>query len=78
MQTTPLNAQVDEQVDEPDAPVSAAFEACAAFSAPGDGSPVCASCGWLDAEHAPAVAVVRSLPRRPENRAIRTPKRLAS
>ena len=44
--------------------VSTAFEACVAFSAPGDGSPVCSACGWLAAEHRPAVGALRSLPRR--------------
>ena len=55
--------------------VSGTFEACAEFSDPGDGSPVCAGCGWLEAEHDHGIAEVRSLPTR---RTTRTPKRLAS
>jgi hypothetical protein len=56
--------------------VSAMFEACTAYAAGPDASPVCAGCGWLDAEHEPAVAEVRALPAR--RRAGATPKRLAS
>ncbi|MDP9331719.1 MAG: hypothetical protein M3Q30_00185 [Actinomycetota bacterium] len=56
--------------------VSAAFEACATFGAAGDGSPVCAACGWLEAEHEPEGAEVRTLPTRTAPRP--TPKRLAS
>jgi hypothetical protein len=55
--------------------VSGAFEACAEFSAPGHGSPVCEGCGWLEAEHDPGIAEVRTLPTR---RSTRVPKRLAS
>jgi hypothetical protein len=55
--------------------VSGAFQACAGFSAPDDGAPVCAGCGWLEAEHDHGIAEVRSLPTR---RAARVPKRLAS
>jgi len=56
--------------------VSATFEACAAFGNAGDGSPVCAACGWLEAEHEPEAAEVRALPTRTLPR--RTPTRLAS
>jgi len=44
--------------------VSTAFEACAEFGGPGDGSPVCAGCGWLDNEHRrePEIAEVVALP----------------
>jgi len=56
--------------------VSAAFEACAAFGSAGDGSPVCAACGWLEAEHEPEAAEVRTLPTRTLPRP--TPTRLAS
>ena len=56
--------------------VSATFEACAAFGNAGDGSPVCAACGWLEAEHEPETAEVRTLPTRRVTRP--TPKRLAS
>ncbi len=56
--------------------VSTTFEACAEFGAGTDGSPVCAGCGWLEAEHEAPDADVHTLPaRRP---AVRTPKRLAS
>jgi hypothetical protein len=55
--------------------VGTAFEACAAFGAAGDGSPVCVACGWLDAEHEPELAEVRALPIRKSRRA---PKRIAS
>ena len=58
--------------------VSASFEACAAFAAMGDGSPVCAGCGWLEAEHDHDLAEVRSLPTRERRRQPRAPKRLAS
>ena len=75
MQTIPRNDLIDEQEDEL---VRTAFEACVAFFAAGAGSPVCASCGWLDTEHAPVVAVVRSLPRRVGNGSLRPPRRLAS
>ncbi|MDQ1386271.1 MAG: hypothetical protein QOG65_3650 [Actinomycetota bacterium] len=75
MQTIPRNELIDEQEEEL---VHTAFEACVAFFGAGAGSPVCASCGWLDTEHAPAVAVVRSLPHRVGNRSLRTPRRLAS
>ena len=56
--------------------VGAAFEACAAFGAADDGSPVCVACGWLDAEHEPELAEVRALPARKLSQ--RAPKRLAS
>jgi len=56
--------------------VSVAFEPCVAFGAVGDGSPVCVECGWLDAEHAPELAEVRTLPTRRMPRL--APKRLAS
>jgi hypothetical protein len=75
MQTMTRNELIAEQDDEPG---TVAFEACVAFSGDGAGSPVCASCGWLDTEHAPTVAVVRSLPRRVGSPAVRAPKRLAS
>jgi hypothetical protein len=55
--------------------VSGAFEACVEFSALDHGSPVCAGCGWLEAEHDHGIAEVRALPAR---RAARAPKRLAS
>jgi len=61
--------------------VSATFEACAAFGPTGDGSPVCAGCGWLETEHDTVVVHVPSAeihtltPRRPSRRA---EKRLAS
>ena len=63
--------------------VSGAFQACAEFSAPADGAPVCAGCGWLEAEHDHGhhhgqhhgVAEVRTLPARP---VVKRPKRLAS
>lgn len=56
--------------------VSAMFEPCAAYATGPDASPVCATCGWLDAEHEADIAEVRTLrtPRRPGA----TPKRLAS
>lgn len=61
--------------------VSAMFEPCAAYATGPEASPVCATCGWLDAEHAAGVdaadgAEVHTLraPRRPRA----TPKRLAS
>ena len=44
--------------------VSTTFEACAAFDDAGDGSPVCAACGWLEGEHEPEAAEVRALPTR--------------
>jgi hypothetical protein len=79
MQTIPLNEQADDlTAGWADGPVHAAFEACVTFSEPGDGSPVCAACGWLDADHSPAVALVRSLPGPARARVVRTPKRLAS
>ncbi|MDQ1447722.1 MAG: hypothetical protein QOC79_693 [Actinomycetota bacterium] len=56
--------------------VSAAFEACAAFGNAGDGSPVCAACGWLEAEHEPETAEVRALPTRTLSGP--TPTRIAS
>ena len=60
--------------------ISGAFEPCGSLVVPGDGSPVCAACGWLDAEHEPprddSVAEVRALPARPSKRP--APKRLAS
>jgi hypothetical protein len=56
--------------------LSATFEACAAFDDAGDGSPVCAACGWLEGEHEPEAAEVRALPTRTLPR--RTPTRLAS
>lgn len=56
--------------------VSGAFEPCAAFGATGNGSPVCVACGWLEVEHAPELAEVRTLPTRRVPRL--TPKRLAS
>jgi len=69
--------EVNELVHEPEALlVSATFEPCAAFGAGGDSSPVCAACGWLEAEHEPPVADVHVLPMRRIPR--RTPKRLAS
>jgi hypothetical protein len=40
--------------------VRSAFEACATFAAEGDGSPVCAACGWLGADHEPEVAPRRA------------------
>jgi hypothetical protein len=56
--------------------VSASFEACSAFGAPGDGTPVCAACGWLEAEHDLPGAEVHVLPRRA--RSGPTPRRIAS
>jgi hypothetical protein len=68
---------VNELVSEPEALlVSASFEPCTTYGADGDGSPVCAACGWLEAEHEPPVAEVHVLPAREMPR--RTPKRLAS
>jgi hypothetical protein len=60
--------------------ISTSFEACSAFGPVDHGSPVCAGCGWLDAEHAPEPAgsglgEVHVLPRR---RARAVPKRMAS
>ncbi len=55
--------------------VSGAYEACAEFSVPADGSPVCAGCGWLETEHDHGIAEVTTLPTR---HAARAPKRLAS
>ena len=55
--------------------VSGSFQACVEFSGSGDGSPVCAGCGWLEAEHDHGVAEVRTLP---APRVARPPKRLAS
>jgi len=56
--------------------VSSLFEACGAFATSPEGTPVCAGCGWLEAEHAPEIAEVRSLPAR--QRAPASPRRLAS
>jgi hypothetical protein len=56
--------------------VSGLFEACGEYSAGTEASPVCAACGWLEAEHAPEIAVVRSLPAR--RRAPVVPNRIAS
>jgi len=57
--------------------VSALFEVCPAYASGPDASPVCAACGWLDAEHeVQGNAEVRALPARP--RPGITPKRLAS
>jgi hypothetical protein len=79
MQTIPWNEQAEDLTSgRADELVHAAFEACATFSGAGDGSPVCAACGWLDTDHAPAVTLVRSLPRPARARVVRTPKRLAS
>ncbi len=55
--------------------VSASFEACGTFVAPGDGSPVCGGCGWLDTEHRAESAEVHTLRTRPRTR---QPRRLAS
>ena len=55
-----------------DAALTSWFEPCHSFLADQPGSPVCAGCGWLDGEHAPA-ANVRRLPRRTT-----LPRRLAS
>ena len=74
MQTIAVNDLVDGLVDDV---VSASFEACVEFAAAGDGSPVCASCGWLAAEHASGDAEVHALPQRGRAR-VSTPKRLAS
>jgi hypothetical protein len=76
MQTINRNELTDEH-DEVEETAFGAFEACVEFSGDGAGSPVCAACGWLDAEHGPAVAVVHALPRRVRG-PLRTPKRLAS
>ncbi len=55
--------------------VSASFEACGAFVTPGDGSPVCAGCGWLEPEHRAEPTEVHTLqPRRRTHQ----PERLAS
>jgi hypothetical protein len=79
MQTISLNEQTEDlTAGWADELVPTAFEACVTFSGAGDGSPVCAACGWLDTDHAPAVALVRSLPRPARARVVRTPKRLAS
>jgi hypothetical protein len=56
--------------------VSAMFEPCVGYAPGADGSPVCATCGWLDAEHDAGVAEVHTL-RAPRPREA-TPKRLAS
>jgi len=58
------------QTNDENDQVRSAFEACATFAAEGDGSPVCAACGWLGAEHEPEVASrhARSMPRRPMRR----------
>ena len=56
--------------------VSATLEACTAFGAPGDGSPVCEACGWLEGEHDQPVAEVHQLPTRVSRRT--APRRLAS
>lgn len=81
--TLPDHTDLADLADTETALVSAAFEACPAFEAPGDGSPVCSGCGWLDAEHARAVADVRTLARRrpPNGRALvgsQIARRLAS
>lgn len=55
MQTNDVNDPVPNDL------VRAAFEACATFAAEGDGSPVCAACGWLGADHGPDVAPAREL-----------------
>jgi hypothetical protein len=65
----------DMQTIEVNQLVSGLFEACPEFAGPGDGSPVCASCGWLEAEHDHGLAPVHALPARAATRA---PKRLAS
>jgi hypothetical protein len=57
--------------------VSTAFEPCVAFGAADDGSSVCVACGWLDAEHEPQIAEVRTLPTARRMSHLR-PKRLAS
>ncbi len=56
--------------------VSTAFEPCTAFAPAHGGSPVCAACGWLDADHEAAGAEVHAFPRRAA--APPLPKRLAS
>jgi hypothetical protein len=71
MQTTETDDLVPEHV------IVASFVACLDFGTAGDGSPVCAHCGWLDAEHPRPDAEVRSLPRR-HPAARPQPKRLAS
>ena len=38
--------------DTIDLPLNTRFEACHSFEGEQPGSPVCAGCGWLDAEHA--------------------------
>jgi hypothetical protein len=79
MQTIPPTEHAEDLTSGwADGLVHAAFEACVTFSGTGDGSPVCASCGWLDTDHTPSVALVRSLPRQDRNRVVRPPKRLAS
>ena len=72
MQTIDANDEADDDANDL---VSASFEACAAFAAGADASPVCAACGWLETEHGREVAEVRALPARAGASA---PKRLAS
>jgi predicted Fe-S protein YdhL (DUF1289 family) len=62
--------------------VSATYEPCTSFGS-GDGSPICAGCGWLETEHAdthagsePELAEVFALPA--PARAQKRAKRLAS
>jgi hypothetical protein len=56
--------------------VTTSFAACAGFTAPADGSPVCDACGWLSGEHGDELAEVRALPG--AARVQSEPKRLAS
>ncbi|HEV7524517.1 MAG TPA: hypothetical protein VGP92_06100 [Acidimicrobiia bacterium] len=58
--------------------MSGTFEACAEFGGPGDGSPVCAGCGWLETEHDHGGAEVRALPVRRAKHSGAAPRRLAS
>ena len=70
--TLPFPANLD---DTDDAPLLSRWEACAAFATAGPGSQVCATCGWLAAEHGSG-AVVR---RHPSARGLARPtRRLAS
>ena len=52
------------------------FESCSAFAAGPQAAPVCADCGWLDADHTPEIADVHALPARRRTPAV--PARIAS
>jgi hypothetical protein len=55
---------------------SVRFEPCASFRAGTD--PQLCDCGWLEHEHAGAVAITGRVRRFPRRRAVRVPERQAS